>query len=409
MATRDIVLRGHLLDSLLLSKILDEICAAGARVEVRQMVVGIAAQDESTVALHIDAQSSAVLAQVMARLADHGFTADAVDALAVHLLPAPADGVFPDRFYSTTNLPTEVYHEGRWWPVDQIEMDCGVCIRADGMGFFCCPVSKVRAGDAVVVGVAGVAVQSVKRAEAGEPFAFMSSEGSTEQPKAARIRAVAQMMRACHAQRREILWVVGPAVVHTGGGDALERLVDEGWVDCLYTGNALAVHDVEQALYHTALGRDTATDRPVDGGHCHHLRAINRIRAVGSIAAACDSGLLTRGVMHACHTRNVRTVIAGSIRDDGPLPETITDILAAQDAMRVGLGRVGVCVMVATTLHAIAVGNLLPATVPVVLVDINPAVVTKLADRGTGQGQGLVTDAAFFVSALAQELCGDGG
>jgi lysine-ketoglutarate reductase/saccharopine dehydrogenase-like protein (TIGR00300 family) len=408
MATRDVILAGHLLDSLLLSKVLDEIAAAGARAEVRRMVVGILATDESTVALHIDAPSQEVLDQVMARLVHHGFGAEVTSPAAVSLVPAPADGVFPEGFYSTTNLPTEVYHGGRWRPVASIEMDCGLCLLAEGDGFACRPISKVRAGDAVVVGTAGIAVQPPEQREAGELFSFMTSTVSTEQPKAARIRAIAQAMRACHRQNLEILWVVGPAVVHTGGGDALERLVHEGWVDRLYTGNALAVHDIEQALYGTALGRDTVTDTPVDGGHCHHLRAINRIRALGSIAQACNAGVLDRGVMYACHARGVRTVIAGSIRDDGPLPETITDVMVAQDAMRAGLERVGLCLMVATTLHAIAVGNLLPATVPVMLVDINPAVITKLADRGTGQGQGLVTDAAFFVSALARELCGDG-
>ncbi|HEX9592112.1 MAG TPA: TIGR00300 family protein [bacterium] len=408
MATRDVVLSGHLLDSLLLSKVLDEIAAAGARAEVRQMVVGILATDESTVALHIEAPSGAVLERVMARLAHHGFGGEVLPPPAASLAPAPADGVFPEGFYATTNLPTEVYHGGRWWPVAPIEMDCGLGMRPDGDGFACRPISKVRAGEAVVVGTAGIAVQPPARHKVGEVFSFMTSTVSTEQPKGARIRAIAQAMRECRGENREILWVVGPALVHTGGGDALERLVHGGWVDRLYTGNALAVHDIEEALYGTALGRDTETDRPVDGGHCHHLRAINRIRALGSIAAACDAGVLDRGVMHACHARGVRTVIAGSIRDDGPLPETITDVMAAQDAMRAGLERVGLCLMVATTLHAIAVGNLLPATVPVVLVDINPAVVTKLADRGTGQGQGLVTDAAFFVSGLVRELCGDG-
>jgi lysine-ketoglutarate reductase/saccharopine dehydrogenase-like protein (TIGR00300 family) len=389
--------------------VLDEIAAAGARAEVRQMVVGILATDESTVALHVDAPSAEVLGDVVARLARHGLGAEVAPPPAINLAPAPADGVLPEGFYSTTNRPTEVYHEGRWWPVASIEMDCALCLRADGEGFACRPISTVQAGDAVVVGTSGIAVQPPARHVGSEVFSFMTSEASTEQPKAARIRAIAQAMHACHDENREILWVVGPAVVHTGGGDALERLVHEGWVDRLYTGNALAVHDIEEALYGTALGRQTATDQPVDGGHCHHLRAINRIRASGSIATACDAGVLGRGVMHACHTRGVPTVIAGSIRDDGPLPETITDVMVAQDVMRTGLARVGLCLMVATTLHAIAVGNLLPATVPVVLVDINPAVVTKLADRGTGQGQGLVTDAAFFVGGLVRELCGDGG
>jgi len=406
MVSRTVVLAGHLLDSLLLSKLLDELATLGVGAEVVVAAVGSRREEPSTITLRIDAGDTAAMVAAEGVLARHGF-GDAAEAPAVHLVLAPADGVFPELFYATTNLPTRVHHAGRWWEVAPMEMDCGLVWLDDH--FACVRVGEVRAEQPVVVGEAGVEVEPVARPRRGETFTFMASDASVEEPKGARIRAVAEQCRATHAAGCEILWVAGPAVVHTGGGDALARLVAAGWVDRLYTGNALAVHDIEEALYGTALGRETATDRPTDGGHCHHLRAINRIRGVGSIAAACAAGLLTRGVMHTCWQRGVPVVLAGSIRDDGPLPDTITDVMAAQRAMRAGLGRVGMCIMVATTLHGIAVGNLLPATCGVVMVDINPSVVTKLADRGTSQGEGLVTDAAYFLSVLAGELIGAPG
>ncbi len=400
MPTRTIALRGHLLDSLLLSKLLDELTALGAEAEVSEAAVGSRREDESSATLRIRTGDEAAMAEVESILARHGFetTEEA------HLVLAPTDGVFPEGFYATTNLPTRVRHDGRWWRVEPMEMDCGLVWLDDH--FACVPVAEVRAESPVVVGERGIEVEPVRRRPQGEVFTFMASDASVEEPKRARIHAVARRCRATHEAGREILWVVGPAVVHTGGGEALARLVAAGWVDRLYTGNALAVHDIEEALYGTALGKETARDRPADGGHCHHLRAINRIRAAGSITAACEQGLLTHGVMHACWRHGVPVLLAGSIRDDGPLPETITDVMQAQAAMRAGLARVGMCIMVATTLHGIAVGNLLPATCPVVMVDINPAVVTKLADRGTSQGEGLVTDAAYFLTALAEELVG---
>ena len=403
MPTRDVVLAGHLLDSLLLSKLLDQLTTLGVDAEVVEAAVGSRREDATTVTLRLIADDAEAMAAAEATLGRHGF-GDAAEAAEAHLVLAPADGVFPEQFYATTNLPTRVRHDGRWWEVVPMEMDCGLVWLDDH--FACVPVAEVRGESPVVVGEQGVAVAPVRRRGAAEPFAFMASDASVEEPKGARIRAVAARCRATHEAGREILWVAGPAVVHTGGGDALARLVEAGWVDRLYTGNALAVHDIEEALYGTALGKETATDHPTDGGHCHHLRAINRIRAAGSIAAACESGLLTRGVMHACWRKGVPLLLAGSIRDDGPLPDTITDVMQAQAAMRAGLTRVGMCIMVATTLHGIAVGNLLPATCEVVMVDINPAVVTKLADRGTSQGAGLVTDAAYFLAALADELAG---
>ncbi len=401
MADRTVTLEGHLLDSLLLSKVLDELTALGVEAEVVEAAVGVRREEPSRALIRIRAADEAALAEAEACLARHGFGA-AAEGPEAALAPAPADGVLPEGFYATTNLPTRVRHRGRWWPVEPIEMDCALVWR--GGRFRCLPMGEVAAGEPVVVGEAGVETTPVVRRRGPEGFAFMASDASVEEPKRARIEAIADRCRAAHGAGREILWVAGPAVVHTGAGEALVRLVEAGWVDRLYTGNALAVHDIEQALYGTALGKETATDRPVDQGHCHHLRAINRIRAAGSIAAACEQGVLRSGVMHACWRRRVPVVLAGSIRDDGPLPETITDVIEAQRAMRAGLGRVALCLMVATTLHGIAVGNLLPATCDVVMVDINPAVVTKLADRGTSQGEGLVTDAAYFVTALAEAL-----
>jgi len=403
MSTRNVVLAGHLLDSLLLSKLLDELTTLGVETEVLEAAVGSRREDATTITLRISTADGETMAAVEEVLDRHGF-GEAATVPEVHLVLAPADGVFPEQFYATTNLPTWVRHDGRWWEVSPMEMDCGLVWLDDH--FACVQVAEVRGEAPVVVGERGVEVAPVARRPHGEAFTFMGSDASVEEPKGARIRAVAARCRATHEAGREILWVAGPAVVHTGGGDALARLVDAGWVDRLYTGNALAVHDIEEALYGTALGKETSTDHPSDGGHCHHLRAINRIRGAGSIAAACEQGLLGHGVMYACWKKGAPVVLAGSIRDDGPLPDTITDVMAAQQAMRAGLGRVSMCIMVATTLHGIAVGNLLPATCSVVMVDINPSVVTKLADRGTSQGEGLVTDAAYFLSALVEELVG---
>jgi lysine-ketoglutarate reductase/saccharopine dehydrogenase-like protein (TIGR00300 family) len=256
----------------------------------------------------------------------------------------------------------------------------------------------------VVVGSQGIRVQPLDRGRTGEVFEFMSSQVSSEKPQGLIVRRVAGAMRATKARGEKILWVGGPAVVHTGAGPSVVRLIEAGYMDVLFAGNALATHDIEGALYGTSLGVNLAEGIGVEHGHEHHIRALNTIRRYGSIAKAVEQGVLTSGIMHACVQHGVDFVLGGSVRDDGPLPDTVTDVVEAQRQMRSLLPGVGYALMVASMLHSIATGNLLPASVPLVCVDINPATVTKLADRGSAQATGVVTDVGLFLGALADEL-----
>jgi lysine-ketoglutarate reductase/saccharopine dehydrogenase-like protein (TIGR00300 family) len=263
---------------------------------------------------------------------------------------------------------------------------------------------RVRKGDAVVVGDRGVKV-NMPAADTRRPtFEFMTSSVSTEKPKGLQIRRTAEWINEAHAAGRKVLFVGGPAIIHTGAGPHLEKLIRDGQVDVLFAGNALAAHDIEAAVYGTSLGVYLHKGKPAEEGHNHHLYAINSVRAAGGIKAAVESGLIKSGIMHACVKKKVPYVLAGSIRDDGPLPDVITDTVRAVDKMREFVPQVGVAVLVATTLHSIAVGNILPAEVHTVCVDVNPASVTKLMDRGSRQAIGLVTDAEVFLGELVRLL-----
>jgi lysine-ketoglutarate reductase/saccharopine dehydrogenase-like protein (TIGR00300 family) len=340
------------------------------------------------------------------RLQTHGV--NQVDPGAALTRPAPADGVFPEDFYSTTNLDTFVRLEREWLPVDRAEMDCGLVVGEEGGRVVVrnVPVSDVKAGEQVVCGAGGVRVEMPAVVARGdeEEFGFMSSAVSSEKPQALLVHQIAERMREVKAAGRRILWVGGPAVVHTGAAPAMVRLVRAGYVDVLFAGNALATHDIESALFGTSLGVDLAKGSGVPHGHEHHIRAINTIRAAGSIGGAVEKGVLTGGVMHAMVEAGKPFVLVGSVRDDGPLPDVYTDVIDGQRAMRAQLPGVGFCIMVATMLHSIATGNILPASVPLVSVDINPATVTKLADRGSAQAMGIVTDIGLFLEQLAREL-----
>ena len=287
-------------------------------------------------------------------------------------------------------------------------MDCGVVLRdaADGSHAVTVPVHQVRKGDRVLVHEAAVKVVPAPRKDPVSVFGFMSSDVSAERPKELTVAAVAEGMIATRREGRKVLFVGGPAIIHTGAGRYLEALIAGGWIDVLFAGNALATHDIEAALLGTSLGIRLSTGAPVATGHNHHLRAINAVRGVGSIAAAVEKGLLTSGVMHACVRHNVDFVLAGSVRDDGPLPDVITDSVRAQDEMRRRIPGVGLAIMVATTLHSVATGNLLPASVRIICVDNNTDTITKLMDRGTRQAFGLVTDCQFFLKELAGRLPG---
>jgi len=395
-------IQGHIIDSLILPKVLDCITGGGGSFRIVQVNIGQTRQDPSHASIEISAASQETLELILANIADHG--AVSVAAHDCQLVAADCGGAFPEGFYSTTNQRTDVRLEGEWVEVGRQEMDCGIVVDLDGRSAACWPMSDVRAGQLFVVGHAGVRVHPAERHAQARGFEFMNSQVSTEKPKGVATAQVAEEMARCRRAGEKILVVAGPAVVHTGSGAHLCELIREGYVQRLFAGNALATHDIEQALFGTSLGVKLESGDIVEAGHEHHLRAINRIRRLGGIQRAIDQQVLTRGIMFECARRGVDVLLAGSIRDDGPLPEVITDALEAQREMRERVRDVSFCLMIATTLHSIAVGNLLPASVGVVCVDINPSTVIKLADRGSFQTVGLVTDVEPFLRGLVADL-----
>lgn len=402
MIKEEITLQGHILDSLILSKVLDEILAYGAEYRIVDIQFGQTRDDRSLARIEVSAETRAGLSEVISKIARHGAQVATVED--VRLVAAEQQGVFPEGFYSTTNERTSVRHQGTWYDILDQEMDCGIVFSPTRGHFRCVPVADIQVGDQVVVGYRGVKVTPLDRGHKLGVFEFMASAVSSEKPKNVIIKQIAERMKAVRASNKNILLVGGPAIVHTGSAHHVVSLIERGYVDVLFAGNALATHDVEQALYGTSLGVYMDRAIPAETGHEHHLRAINTIRRYGSFRKAIDAGVLTSGIMHAVVRHDVEFVLAGSIRDDGPLPEVITDTLEAQAAMRKHIGSIGFALMIATTLHAVATGNLLPADVPVVCVDINPAVATKLADRGSFQTVGLVTDVEPFLRELLAEL-----
>ncbi len=394
-------MRGHILDSGVFGRVLEIIMDNEfARYTIDNFAVGKTATEPSTARLRIEADTEEHLEDLLDKLRDIGaIVADDTDALCE---PAPRDGVLPDDFYATTNLESEVRLAGRWVPVALPEMDCAIVIAAGDANTVAPP--DVRAGDAVVVGHAGVRVKALQRPRRKQVFEFMSSAVSSEKPKESLIAEIARELVVTRAGGKRVLLVGGPAIVHTGAGKYLERLIRAGFVDALFAGNALAVHDIEAQFFGTSLGVNLADAFPVEEGHVHHLRTVNRIRAAGGIAPAIASGLLRSGIMYEAYARKIPVVLAGSIRDDGPLPDVLTDIVEAQRAMRRYVPEIGMALMVCTLLHSIAVGNLLPSSCKVICVDINPASVTKLTDRGSTQTIGLVMDAASFLREIWHAL-----
>ena len=402
MASEIVSVSGHIIDSLILPKILDEIMDLDGTFEILTIQIGKRKTDASRATLRVHASSQRQLELLLKRLARLG--AAPVSLKDVRLVPAPKDGVFPAAFYSTTNLPTEVRFRGRWRAVSGIEMDCGISVHPTTGASRCMPMARVRRGDWIVCGADGIKVTPLERARSAEVFQFMGSAVSSEKPKLRLIQRLAEEMRSVKRSHKKILVVAGPAVIHTGSGPYLERLIRAGLVHVLFAGNGLATHDIESALYGTSLGIRLDHGVAAKDGHDHHMRAINTIRTVGGIREAVRRRILKKGVLHACVTHRVPFVLSGSIRDDGPLPDVITDTIRAQEAMRREVRGVGLALMIASTLHAITTGNLLAATVKTICVDINPAVVTKLADRGTFQGIGIVSDSESFLRELVRSL-----
>lgn len=398
----EVQISGHIIDSLILPKILDLITVGGGTFRVKRITIGQARNDPSFALVEVSAPSPQMLADILAQISDHGAVPTALKDCQLEV--ADMDGAFPEGFYSSTNQQTEVRIGGQWIEVGLQEMDCGVAVDLAARSARCVPMSDVKAGTSFVVGHVGVRVFPPQRSQERQGFEFMTSNVSTEKPKGVAIRQIAQELFKNRKNGGKTLLVGGPAIVHTGSGEHVCRLVRGGYIDQLFAGNALATHDIEQALFGTSLGVHLAEGDLAEAGHEHHLRAINRIRRAGGIRQAVDSGLLTSGIMYECVRGDVDFLLAGSIRDDGPLPEVITDVLEAQRQMRGRIEGVTFCLMIATTLHSIAVGNLLPAWVKVVCVDINPSTVIKLSDRGSFQTVGLVTDVEPFLRALVSEL-----
>jgi lysine-ketoglutarate reductase/saccharopine dehydrogenase-like protein (TIGR00300 family) len=401
VSTETIEVTGHIVDSLLLAKILDTILDAGCDYEIAEVRIGKTSLDPSSARIAVTGDDD-VLGPLLDELQVHGANRTVQED--ARLVAADRDGVLPPGFYSTTNLASDVRIDGTWLPVENPEMDCALVITAGRA--LTAPMHRVRAGDQVVVGSDGVRVHAPAHARDTQVFEFMASEVSSEKPKALLVARVAERLRAARARGEKVLVVAGPAVVHTGGAPDLARMVEGGWVDVLFAGNGFATHDIEANVLGTSLGVSVAEGVPTEGGHANHLRIINEVRRHGSIAAAVQSGFVRGGVMHACIGRGVPFVLGGSIRDDGPLPDVMTDVVAAVDALRAHLPGVGVALMLASTLHSIAAGNCLPAGVETFCVDINQAVVTKLADRGSHQALGIVTDVGPFVRQLADHLTG---
>jgi lysine-ketoglutarate reductase/saccharopine dehydrogenase-like protein (TIGR00300 family) len=398
-------LHGHIIDSYALPRIMDEVMDRGGEFVIQDIRVGRRKDEPSFARIQISAPTQELLELLIDQALRIGALPEDVEQ--VNLVPAPADGVFPEGFYSTTNLETAVRVAGQWVRVEWPEMDCAIAVDPSRGRAWTVALSDVKRGEQIVIGHDGVRVTPLERPRTQpQVFAFMGSSVSSEKPKALLIHEIAQRLREIRARQGRVILVSGPVLVHTGTRDNVASLIREGYVNILFAGNGLATHDIEVAMFGTSLGVSLTEGVPQEGGHEHHLRAINRVRRAGSIRAAVEQGLLTNGIMHACVCANASYILAGSIRDDGPLPDVVTDTLQAQRLMREEVRKGADLVLVLSSmLHGIATGNLLSAAVTTVCVDINPAVVTKLADRGSFQAIGLVMDVEGFV----RELCADLG
>jgi len=391
---------GHLIDSGLMSKIFDTIISDGGKYEILDFHIGRTNDEPSKTKIKVTADDAASMNTILLKLSSLGCAVDR--ELEITLKPSPKDGVVPPDFYSTTNHETFVLHNSEWIKVAGLRMDCAIVV--NGSKAQVKKFREVKKGEKIVIGLNGVKVvpEFVERSRVD--FAFMSGEISTERKVRLVVDRVAEIIGD---KSKKVAVVSGPVLVHTGGANGLIKLIEKGYVQLLLAGNALAVHDIEAALYGTSLGVDLATGKPVEMGHRNHLRAINEVRRAGSIANLVKEGTLKSGVMHATVKSRIPFSLAGSLRDDGPLPETITDMNAAQDDHFKMLQGVDVVLMLSSMLHSIAVGNMIPARVLTICVDINPSVVTKLKDRGSLQTIGVVTDVGLFIHMLAEKLEND--
>jgi lysine-ketoglutarate reductase/saccharopine dehydrogenase-like protein (TIGR00300 family) len=399
-ASETVEAEGHLIDSGVLSGMMDKIIEVKGSYEILSFDIGRTNDDASVIRIRVTAADAAALADLLQQLTTYG--CHAVKEHDAVVKPAEKDRCVPDDFYSTTNHRTHVRVDGQWVEVERQRMDA-VIVVSQGRAA-CRKLRDVKGGESVVCGHLGIKVTPEFRERDRHGFAFMSNDVSSERRVEGSVARIADMMRDVKKAGGRIGVVAGPVVIHTGGVQHFGEIIRQGFVDVVLAGNALAVHDVEFALSGTSLGIDLQAGAPVEQGHRNHMAAINTINRAGGIRQAVETGVLKAGVMYECVTHGVEYVLAGSIRDDGPLPDTIMDLVEAQERYAAALANVSMVLMLSSMLHSIGVGNMLPSWVRVVCVDINPAVVTKLSDRGSSQTVGIVTDVGLFLHRLAEAL-----
>lgn len=402
MEVKEVELKGHIIDSFILPKVFDIIMDMGGDFDVLQFDIGKKKTEPSYALILIKTETREELDDIIGELIKVG--AKIPDAEEIELVPAPKDKTLPDNFYSTTNHPTYLRIGDEWIQTENQEMDLVLVVEKEKKRAISKPISDIKKGDKIVVGKKGIRIEPPERPRGYSIFEFMNSKVSSEKPTEALIDDIAEEFLKVKEKNGKVLIVAGPAVVHTGAHTHLAKLIRKGYVDVLFAGNALAVHDIEEGLYGTSLGVNVGTGRLAEGGHRHHLYAINEVMKAGSIKKLVDSGRLKKGVMYEVIQKGIPYVLAGSIRDDGPLPEVMTDVIEAQRAMRKNLKGVELVLMLSTLLHSIAVGNLLPSKIKTIFVDINPGNVTKLSDRGTAQALGIVTDIGSFLPLLTNKI-----
>jgi lysine-ketoglutarate reductase/saccharopine dehydrogenase-like protein (TIGR00300 family) len=404
---RTLEAEGHLLDSGLMNDLLDLIADAGATFEVLRFDAGRTRDEVSRATFRVLADTPEALDAVTEQLIGRGARVPSHEEADARLVAVTQDGVAPDDFYSTTIYRTDVRVGGHWIPVSRQRMDVMIVVNRAAGTAECRLMRDLKADESVVCGVDGIRTFPPERATGGSgsgEFAFMASSVSSERRVELAVEEIANDLTRLRASGGKVVVVPGPVVVHTGGAPYLAALIREGYIQALLGGNAIAAHDIELSLFGTSLGVNMERGQPVHEGHKHHLRAINLVRGYGSIRAAVEAGAIPGGVMAECVRRNVPFVLAGSIRDDGPLPDTMMDLLRAQTAYQETVRGADLILMLSTMLHSIGVGNMTPAGVKLVCVDINPAVVTKLADRGSLESVGIVTDVGLFLRLLAGRL-----
>ena len=399
--SQEIEVSGHLIDSSILTKIFDKIMDLHGEFQVEEISIGKKKKDPSYARLSVIGKNQKHLDEILETIYREGAVSKIQKR--IFLKKSPKDMVMPDNFYSTTNNHTQIFYNEKWIQVENMMMD--KCIVVKDNRAFCMPIRDIKKGDEIIVGEGGIKITPPERPREGvNVFEFMGSSSSSERPTQHIAKKVAEDIYKTKKAGGKIIIVGGPAIIHTGAADSVAELIKLGFIDGVLAGNALAVHDIEYATMGTSLGMNVQDATLAYRGHRNHMEAINAVFRAGSIANMVKTKKLTRGIMYQCVKNKIPFVLAGSIRDDGPLPDVITDVAEAQREYKKILKDASMVIMISTMLHSIATGNMLPANVKVIVIDINQPTVTKLMDRGTWQALGIVTDVGAFLPMVTQQI-----